>query len=106
MLRTLDDKEKEDWKESFIKVIHAYYFTKNEATGYNPYHLIFGRPPRLPIDLLFNLKRNEAHGTYEDYVSHWKRMMQEAYRIASKSANKEATRGKAHYDNQVLSCFV
>ncbi len=70
MLRTLEDKEKEDWKESLTKVVHAYNCTKKEATGYAPYYLIFGQSPRLPINLLFGIKRDEAHETYEDYVSH------------------------------------
>ena len=101
MLRTLEDKEKEDWKESLAKVIHAYNCTKSEATGYAPYHLIFGRSPRLPIDLLFNLKRDDAHATYEDYVDRWKKTMQDAYQIAAKTANKETARGKAYYDQKV-----
>lgn len=101
MLRTLEDKEKEDWKESLAKVVHSYNCTKNEATGYTPYYLIFGRSPRLPIDLLLNLKRDEAHGSYEDYVSHWKKRMQDAYQIAARIADKGAARGKAHYDRKV-----
>lgn len=101
MLRTLDDKEKDDWKESLAKVVHAYNCTKSEATGYAPYCLIFGRSPRLPIDLLFDLKKDEAHEDYDDYVSSWKRRMQEAYNIASKTATKEAARGKTYYDKRV-----
>lgn len=69
----MEDKDKEDWKESLAKVVHAYNCTKNEATGYGPYYLIFGRSPRLPIDLLFGLGRDESRDTYDDYVSHWKK---------------------------------
>lgn len=57
MLRTLEDKEKDDWKESLAKVVHAYKCTKSEATGFAPYYLIFRHSPRLPIDLLFGLKK-------------------------------------------------
>ncbi len=101
MLRTLEDKDKEDWKESFTKVVHAYNCTKSEATGYAPYYLIFGRSPRLPIDLLFGLGRDESRDTYDDYVSHWKKRMQEAYQIAAKTAVKAAARGKVFYDRKV-----
>ncbi|CAI5683453.1 unnamed protein product [Oreochromis niloticus] len=101
MLRTLEDKEKDDWKESLAKVVHAYNCTKNEATGYAPYYLIFGRSPRLPIDLLFDLKRDEAHVDYDDYVSCWKKRMQEAYTVASQTATKETARGKAYFDKKV-----
>lgn len=101
MLRTLKDKEKDDWKESLAKVVHAYNCTKNEATCYAPYYLIFGRSPRLPIDLLFDLKRDEAHVYYDDYVSCWKKRMQDAYTVAYQTATKEAARGKAYYDKKV-----
>lgn len=101
ILHTLEDKEKEVWKESLAKVVRAYNCTKNEATGYTPYYLLFGRSPRLPINLLFNLKADEADGTYEDYVSRWKKRMQEAYKVAASTADKGAARGKARYDKRV-----
>ncbi|KAL1280034.1 hypothetical protein QQF64_014634 [Cirrhinus molitorella] len=93
MLRTLEDKEKEDWKESKC--------TKSDATGYAPYFLIFGRSPRLPIDLLFNLGKDESHDTYDDYMIQWKKRMQEAYQIATQTALKGAARGKVFYDKKV-----
>ncbi len=101
MLRTLVDKEKADWKESLAKVVHAYNCTRNETTGYSPYYLLFGRSPHLPVDLLFNLKTNETHDTYQDYAAHWKKRIEDAYLIASRTADKGAARGKAHYDRKV-----
>lgn len=101
MLRTLEEEEKKDWKESLSKVVHAYNCTKNESTDYTPYYLIFGRSPRLPMDLLFYIERDNVHGSYEDYVSQWKEKMQ-AYQIAGKNADKGAARGKANYDKKVL----
>lgn len=49
--------------------------TRNESTGYTPYHLIFGCSLRLPISF-FNFERKKAHGSYENYVSEWKWRMQ------------------------------
>uniref|UniRef100_A0A8C2FHY4 Gypsy retrotransposon integrase-like protein 1 n=1 Tax=Cyprinus carpio TaxID=7962 RepID=A0A8C2FHY4_CYPCA len=100
MLRTLADEEKVDWKNSLAKVVHAYNCTRSEATGFSPYYLLYGRSPRLPIDILFNLKTDEEYGTYQDYVSRWKERMSEAYQIASKTASKTAARGKAYYDQK------
>ncbi|KAL2091606.1 hypothetical protein ACEWY4_013869 [Coilia grayii] len=78
MLRTLTKEEKTDWKASVPKVIHAYNCTHSEATGYSPYFLLFGRSPRLPIDLLFNLDACEKHAGHKDYVTDWQRRMREA----------------------------
>ena len=60
-----------------------------------------GQSIRLPIDLLFKLREDEAHMDYDDYVSCWKQRMQEAYTMASETATKEAARGKAYYDRRV-----
>ncbi len=101
MLRTLSDLKKADWKNSLSKVVHAYNCTRSEATGFSPYYLLFGRSPRLPIDLMFNLPVHEKQQSYAEYVANWKTRIQEAYEIASKTAKKEALRGKKYYDKKV-----
>ena len=101
MLRTLTEEQKSDWKNHLPKVIHAYNCTANEATGYSPFFLLFGRPPRLPVDLLFGLESQDCSGSYENYVEKWGERMAEAYEIASRNASKSADRGKRQYDKRV-----
>ena len=43
---------------------------------------MFGRSPRLPVDLMFDLGNEEQSVNYPDYVKKWKRDMQEAYALA------------------------
>jgi hypothetical protein len=52
MLGTLEPIEKEDWKSHIAPLVHAYNCIKHETTGYSPYYLIFGRKPRLALDVL------------------------------------------------------
>lgn len=101
MLRTLTDSEKADWKNSLDKMVHAYNCTRSEATGFSPYYLLFGRSPRLPIDTLFNLPPTEKQESYTEYVQNWQARMRQAYEIASRTAAKEAARGKLCYDRKV-----
>ena len=55
MLGTLSDEEKSDWKSHLGCMTHAYNCTKHASTTYSPYYLMFGRHPRLPIDVEFGL---------------------------------------------------
>ena len=94
--------KKRKWDESLNKMIHAYNCTKNEATGLAPYYLLFGRNPRLPVDLIFNLNQdNNGQVDYNSYVRKWREDINEAYQIAQKTAKKAAGRSKRYYDKRV-----
>ncbi len=101
MLRTLTSVQKADWKSSLTKMVHAYNCTRSGVTGFSPYYLLYGRSPRLPVDLLFNLQPREAKERYTEYVQNWRNRMRQAYEIASKTAAREAQRGKKDYDRRV-----
>ena len=101
MLRTLPELKKRKWDESLNKMIHAYNCTRHEATGYAPHYLLFGRLPRLPIDLILNLNPHRAQGEYNVYVQKWQHDMKEAYQIAQQNVTKAAERSKEYYIRRV-----
>ena len=104
MLRTLPEKFKTSWKHHVSKLSYAYNCTRHATTGYSPYYLLFGRSPRLPIDLSFNVSREEKKSaSLPEYVKKWKGALQEALNIASRNAHAKAERGKLQYDKKVHS---
>ena len=59
MLHTLPEKFKTSWKDHVSKLSYACNCNRHATTGHPPYYFLFGRSPRLPIDLLFNVSREE-----------------------------------------------
>ena len=52
-----------DWKSHLNAMTFAYNNTKNATTGCSPYYLMFGRHPRLPIDVAFGLHKKGTKWT-------------------------------------------
>lgn len=78
MLGTLKAKQKTKWHEYVKPLTHAYNCTRNEVTGFSPYELMFGRQPRLPIDIAFGLPIREGSSTsHSQYVKNLKSYLTE-----------------------------
>lgn len=106
MLRTLDEDKKGNWSDYVNKVVHAYNCTTSEATGYSPFYMLFGRNPRLPIDLIFGLTNDKGCNSHQEYAQKWQQQMREAYDIASKNIQKSTARGKSYYDQKRQSAVL
>lgn len=102
MLGTLEHKDKTQWRNFVKPLVHAYNCTKNDTTGFAPYELMFGRQPRLPVDLAFNLPlQNKSFKSHSQYVEKLRTTLQESYKLAIQNANKMADRNKARFDMRV-----
>ena len=104
MLRTFPETKKPDWKDSLHKVVHAYNCTRHEATGFWPFSLLFGRLPRLPVDVIFGIAPN-ASLNYPTYVKEWQPAMKEAYASASKRSESSGQKGKKQYERNLTVLF-
>ena len=85
-------------------MVHAYNCTRNEVTGFSPYELIFGRQPRLPVDLAFNLPINDnVQRSHSQYVRDLRSQLEQSYQIATRQAQKSAVRNKARFDKHITA---
>ena len=89
MLRSMSEQKKACWKDHVNKMTFAYNCTRHNDTGFSPFELLFGRKPRLPIDIIFGNTEVTAVKGYQEYLKQWKNAMTDAYRIA---AEKEYNR--------------
>ena len=103
MLGTLSDEEKSDWKSHLGCMTHAYNCTKHASTNYSPYYLMFGRHPRLPIDVAFGLHKPNCSDNCSKsrYIQKLRRRLNYAHKKASKYSSEQAQKYKISYDKSV-----
>ena len=102
MLGTLTPEQKKDWKSHVPALVHAYNCTKNAATGFSPYDLLFRREPRLPVDVKFGLQRGSQKGSLceSSYVSQLKRRLRFAHIKAKQMAKRQQAKHSKLYDQR------
>lgn len=102
MIRALSPDVKRSWPQQLQTLTFMYYCTVNEATGYPPFYLMFGRVPRLPVDVLFkNILKDPETSGYDSYVVSLTKDLKEAMAIAQKHVDKEQNRQAEHYNRRV-----
>ena len=108
MLGTLTPEQKKDWKSHVSAMVHAYNCTQNAATGFSPYYLLFGREPRLPVDVEFGLQRGSQRGPLGEssYVSQLRRRLRFAHNKAKLVASKQQARHKGFYDRNCRGAML
>ena len=102
MLGTLELDQKKDWKDHVASLVHAYNATKHASTSFSPYGLMFGREPRLPIDLVLGVEpEGVGQQSHTQYVTSFKRRLEKAHEVANKEAEKSRKRQKSAFDRKL-----
>ena len=99
MLETLTPEQKKDWKSHVPALVHAYNCTRNAATGFSPYYLLFGGEPRLPVDVEFGLQRGSQKGSLGEssYVSQLRRRLKFTHNKAKQMAKRQQAKHRELY---------
>ncbi|KAL0194549.1 hypothetical protein M9458_008121 [Cirrhinus mrigala] len=62
-------RSKQKWPQLVQTMTFVYNCTAHETTGFAPFYLMFGRVPRLPVDLMFqSVLRDKSVCDYDQYV--------------------------------------
>lgn len=104
MLGTLSEEKKMDWKTYIKPLVHAYNATRHESTGFSPFYVMFGRHPRLPVDVLMGIPEDsEKQDTYNDFISNLRERLDFTYKLVNQEATKSREKQKHQYDKKVTS---
>ena len=81
MLGTLETDLKVDWKTYVAPLVHMCNSTQHDTTGFSLYHLLFGREPRLPIDLLLPSPDTAGAKTFSSYIEGLRERLKHAHQV-------------------------
>lgn len=102
MIRTLPPRAKQVWPQMLHTLTFMYNSTAHETTGFPPFYLMFGRVPRLPVDVLFkSALKDDCEVLFPQYVEDLKSDLHEAMVLAEKHASGEQRRQANIYNRRV-----
>ena len=101
MLGTLEPNQKRDWRSYVAPLVHVYNCTKHETTNFSPYSLLFGREPRMALDLLLPPSNADPVPTYSAYIADLRKRMQHAQKVVEERIRKAGEASKAWYRKKV-----
>ena len=95
----LPPQKKSEWKNCIGTLVHAYNCTRNSATGFSSYYLMYRRQPHLPVDVTLGLAPQMT--TASDTIKIMQKMREHAkwaWKRAETFQAKEAECNKHNYD--------
>ena len=101
MIGKLAEDKKAHWSEHLPELLSAYNGTRSAVTGYSPYHLLFERKNRMPVDCLSPKLCESPHRTkMEVSVATMQKRLKEAFKVARRLTYEEATKQRRYYDRR------
>ena len=98
MLGTLESDQKRNWKAYIPSLVYAYNAIPHESTGYAPFELMFGRKPKLSIDVLFEGDQSSERSS--DYVKDLEEKMRATREAAKQTLAKAKLKQKSMFDKK------
>ena len=101
ILGTLPKEKKSEWKNHVGTLVRVYNCTRNSATGFSPYYLMFGRQPHLPVDVALGLAPcTITEPNTAKFVQKLREQNKWAHEKAKAFQAKEAERHKRNYNKK------
>lgn len=100
MIATITVDHPFDWEEALPKVCIAYNTSIHTTTGYSPFYLMYGREPRLPIDIVYGTQ-SHASTSVDHFVQKSHTLMEQAYNSVRQHLSTGHQCQKEIYDKRV-----
>lgn len=101
MLRTFVNENQDDWDLLLNKLAFAYRTAVHRATGYTPFEMVYGRQPKLPIDLFYENCSDPLELDWAEYVKQMKDRLKQIFETVRKDTEIKVDKTKIFNDRNV-----
>uniref|UniRef100_A0A8C7ZJZ8 Gypsy retrotransposon integrase-like protein 1 n=1 Tax=Oryzias sinensis TaxID=183150 RepID=A0A8C7ZJZ8_9TELE len=102
MIRALPLRTKQEWAQQIQTLTFAYNATVHETTGFAPFYLMFGRVPRLPVDIVFRSVLHDSDVTdFTTYSATLLTNLAEAAKVAQQHAVHQQKHQAKGYNKKI-----
>ena len=98
MLATVINDHQTDWDLHLPKLLFAYRTALHAATGFSPFHIIFGHSPTLPVDVMLGALPHREPKDVPAYVSDLHKSLHNTYATVRTHIQSAHDRNKQRYD--------
>jgi hypothetical protein len=98
MVRPFIDDHQSNWDVLLPQLLLAYRSSVHDSTKRSPFEVLYGRSPRLPLDVSLKLPSVAKSRNVAEYVSTLGRNVSEVWEYAKASLDKSRARMKTQYD--------
>ena len=102
LAKTVKDNQ-QDWDRHIPKLLLAYRTAIHETTGYTPFHVMFGRSPVLPVEIMIGVTSTQKESTVPDFVRSLNRSLKTVCSQVRESIRIAHQRNKARYDQHTTA---
>ncbi|KAL8614109.1 hypothetical protein ACOMHN_026326 [Nucella lapillus] len=98
LLKTLTAEQKQRWTEYIAELVQMYNSTPHSSTGFSPFYLMFGREPRLPLDLFLGEQSEGGERMPAEWLKEHLKRLRAAHDKAGEQIRAEAAKRKERHD--------
>lgn len=112
MIACFVNEHQNNWDELLTFLAFAYNSSTHATTNFTPYEIVYGRPPKIPIDLIvqendsFGGEGDDIHSYSENqevnfYVKELKEKFRSVYKCVQENTNSKVEKSKLYYDRNL-----
>lgn len=97
------NEDQDNWDEKIDSVLFCYRSSKNDSTLYSPFYLVYGREPKLPIEIQLSRGSGDHKNdeiSLDEKVAQLLTIRSKVHDLVHDNINKAQARQKRNYDKK------